>query len=106
MPSSRELFTFCVVYDDLLASPEDTAGALFSSLGISGDCVPLALTAMRTHSQKRVFEGGKKKEEIQHLYRAITESDWEEADLVMRRLDLPFSINVEKEEFAKIFRSN
>ncbi len=78
---------------------------MLSSLGMSSDLVPQALTALQKHSQKNVFEGGKKKVEIKHLYRVLTDDDWREADKIMKRLELPFGIDVDKEEFAKFFRT-
>jgi len=69
-------------------------GSLFELLKISQDLVPIALTAMKRHSQNDIMYDPTKAENI-------TEQELRDADVVFDWLGLPFNTMVTMEDFKQ-----
>ena len=74
---------------------------LFQSLDIPQEFVPLALTALKKHSQNECFGGSNlNKDEL------ISKNDGGKIDAIFKQLEIPFSLEMPIEKFKDFFNDH
>ncbi len=95
----RDVYECCVLFEDLMEDLEGETRRLFGALGIPGDQVPAALTAVEEHSQGHIFGDPKR----------ATHYEWKEeysidTDLAFEEIGVPVRTDMTAEEFKALFR--
>ena len=90
---SKHLYKKCILYADIMANTEKETNELFEALNIPLEFVPVALQALDTHSQKKMFDKAITK---------IESVDWKEVDGIFEELDIPIKISMSVNDLSEI----
>ncbi len=94
----KDIYLRCVLYEDLVGDPEEETTRLFDALEIPRYLVPVALTALRGHSQGMLFGDPKVVKR-----REWTEKDYKDMDRAFEDMGLPLRVDMPMDEFKALF---